>query len=506
MTQTKAELLQTRHQGDIRLGDADSSHYVGFKAPATVGTSLVWTLPAADGTANYLLKTDGSGNLGWVADSSTDSTKMPLAGGTFTGDVTFSGAANNVVWDKSANSLLFADDAYAKFGAANDLQIHHSGSHSFIQEAGTGSLYLDSSALRVRNYANSNTMAQFIGDGAVELYHNNVKKFETFASGITVLGSEGSAGQIQLFSDEGDDDADKWRLTKEAGNSSFRIQNYTSGSWETNILATGDGAVELYHDNVKVFNTVGSGITVLGPEGGSAFINMYADEGDDNADKYHLKVEQDGTGFYIKNDVSGSTETNLRAVGNGAVELYHNNVKTLATQANGITVLGPEGGHAEVLLYADEGDDNADKWRTQVDTSGNFKIGNYSTGSWVNGLTLDGSNNASFAGTVSDSKGDLRKIPINAQSSSYTLVSSDAGKTIRTDSGVTVPAGVFYEGEAITIYNNSGSDITITQGANQTTYNAADAATGNRTLAGRGLCTVLCFSNNQFVISGAGLS
>ena len=66
MTQTKAELLQTRHQGDIRLGDADSSHYVGFKAPATVSSSLVWTLPAADGSASQILKTDGSGNLGWA--------------------------------------------------------------------------------------------------------------------------------------------------------------------------------------------------------------------------------------------------------------------------------------------------------------------------------------------------------------------------------------------------------------------------------------------------------
>jgi hypothetical protein len=121
-------------------------------------------------------------------------------------------------------------------------------------------------------------------------------------------------------------------------------------------------------------------------------------------------------------------------------------------------------------------------------------------------LTLDSSQNATFAGTVSDSKGDLRKIPINAKSSSYTLISSDAGKTIRTTAGVTVPAGVFYEGEAITIFNDSGSDITITQGSNQTMYNAADAATGNRTLAGRGLCTVLCFDNNEFVISGAGLS
>jgi hypothetical protein len=129
-----------------------------------------------------------------------------------------------------------------------------------------------------------------------------------------------------------------------------------------------------------------------------------------------------------------------------------------------------------------------------------------SSNAMVTALTLDNSQNATFAATVSDSKGDLRKIPINAKSSSYTLISSDAGKTIRTTAGVTVPSGVFYEGEAITIFNDSGSNITITQGSNQTMYNAADAATGNRTLAGRGLATVLCFDNNEFVISGAGLS
>ena len=70
MTQTKAELLQTRHQGDLRLGDADSSHYVGFKSPATVSSSLVWTLPAADGSANQILTTNGSGVLSWSAASS----------------------------------------------------------------------------------------------------------------------------------------------------------------------------------------------------------------------------------------------------------------------------------------------------------------------------------------------------------------------------------------------------------------------------------------------------
>ena len=96
MTQTKAELLQTRHQGDIRLGDANSSNYVGFKAPATVSSSLVWTLPAADGTANYLLKTDGSGNLAWTADNSgvslSGSTNNTIA--TVTGANALTGEAN----------------------------------------------------------------------------------------------------------------------------------------------------------------------------------------------------------------------------------------------------------------------------------------------------------------------------------------------------------------------------------------------------------------------------
>jgi len=87
MSQTKCELVETRAQGDIRLGDSDSSNYVALKAPATVGSNVTWTLPATDGTANYLLKTDGSGTLSWAADSTTDSTKLPLAGGTLTGDV-----------------------------------------------------------------------------------------------------------------------------------------------------------------------------------------------------------------------------------------------------------------------------------------------------------------------------------------------------------------------------------------------------------------------------------
>ena len=91
---------------DVRLKDGDGSHYVGFQSATTVSTSLVWTLPAADGTANQYLKTDGSGTLSWGSDSTSDPSKMPLAGGTFTGDVTFTGDASNGLWDKSASAFV----------------------------------------------------------------------------------------------------------------------------------------------------------------------------------------------------------------------------------------------------------------------------------------------------------------------------------------------------------------------------------------------------------------
>ena len=82
--------------GDLRLADSDSSNYVGFKSPGTVASNLVWTLPAADGSANQFLKTDGSGVLGCASDTATDATKLPLDGsGVMTGNLVFEGSTAN---------------------------------------------------------------------------------------------------------------------------------------------------------------------------------------------------------------------------------------------------------------------------------------------------------------------------------------------------------------------------------------------------------------------------
>ena len=65
---TSSEHLSVSAQKEIRYLDSDSSHYVGFKSPATVSSNVVWTLPSADSSVSgYVLSSNASGVLSWVA-------------------------------------------------------------------------------------------------------------------------------------------------------------------------------------------------------------------------------------------------------------------------------------------------------------------------------------------------------------------------------------------------------------------------------------------------------
>ena len=59
--------LTLKAQSDLRFADSDSSNYVAFQAPATVGSDVTWTLPDADGTAGQVIQTNGAGTLSWAS-------------------------------------------------------------------------------------------------------------------------------------------------------------------------------------------------------------------------------------------------------------------------------------------------------------------------------------------------------------------------------------------------------------------------------------------------------
>ena len=125
----------------------------------------------------------------------------------------------------------------------------------------------------------------------------------------------------------------------------------------------------------------------------------------------------------------------------------------------------------------------------------------------ISGTDIAAGGSVAATTSVVDSIGNVRVVPPNAQTSAYVLIATDNGKHISiTTGGVTVPSGVFAAGDTVTIYNDSASSQTITQGASVTMYLVGTATTGNRTLAQRGLCTILCVAANTFVATGGGLT
>ncbi len=138
---------------------------------------------------------------------------------------------------------------------------------------------------------------------------------------------------------------------------------------------------------------------------------------------------------------------------------------------------------------------------------------NTATGS-LGTMSTQNANNVNITGgtmsgmtSIADTVGNVRNLPINDKTSSYALAASDNGRVVSiTTGGVTVPSGVFSVGQSVSVYNNSGSVQTITQGSGATLRQVITGATGNRSLTGYGLCTILCVASDSFVITGAGVS
>jgi len=300
-------------------------------------------------------------------------------------DKTFNWVNATDAWTSSEHIHL-GDNKKFLVGTGSDLQIYHNGTDSNILNS-QGDFYIQNTGsnaddINIRAQDDINIQVQngeaainCIGNGAVELYYDNSKKFETISSGIKTIGSgnvqlrigstDASGAAIYLDGDSnGDVSGNDYAYIRHdtSGRLRFHCDNpadvgvhyfsvANSGTTNTTALMTGGGSVDLYYDGVKTFETTGNGVSVIGPEGGNAELQLFSDEGDDNADKYKLVV--DGSVFYIQNYASGAWESNLKATGNGAVELYYDNSKKFETGAAGVTVTGNIYTDGNVNLTAD---------------------------------------------------------------------------------------------------------------------------------------------------------
>jgi hypothetical protein len=349
------------------------------------------------------------------SDNTLDFAITSIPGVTFTGDVTFDNGTNSgkdIVWDESEDYLNFKDNVHATFGNGSDLRIYHDGSHNIL-------LGVNGADFKIKDA--SNTSAIFDTSAGVELFYADSKKLETTSSGISVTGSVVPSEHVDLADNKKlllgtDDDIEFYSSGSHGylanGTGDLYIKSdalYLKATNNENYLkATADGAVELYHNNVKKFDTKSDGVEIHGHLltgdaneiriGNGPDLKLYHSGGNSFVTNATGQLEIRSDTLLLQDNANGHSM--FKGVADGTVELYHDNVKTFETHSNGIVILGPEGGSGQIYLYADEGDDDADKWLVNTADGGDFTIQSKSTGSWANELVLTNAGNLTATGNV----------------------------------------------------------------------------------------------------------
>tara|TARA_R100001230_G_scaffold15051_1_gene6696 strand:+ start:278 stop:1504 length:1227 start_codon:yes stop_codon:yes gene_type:complete len=247
------------------------------------------------------------------------------------GIATFGGAVN-VTGAVTLNANLdLQDNDKILLGTGDDLQIYHDGSASYIA----------ADDLRVTNGAVSETLAKFINGGAVELYHNDSKKLETTSDGVTFTGAaQLTATQPQInFTAGGSAVAQAGQILvgENGGGGDLLLKTKTTGGTLTTRLTVGnDGTVNL-PDNGKLTAGAGDDLEIYHDGTNSVIDNNTGDLNittTGSGDDIYLDAADD---IYLR--VAGN-ESGVSIIGDGAVELYHNNSKKLETSSAGVTVTG----------------------------------------------------------------------------------------------------------------------------------------------------------------------
>ena len=197
----------TKGAGQFKLNCENNSHGITIKGPPhSAAASYTLTLPNDDGSSNQVLTTDGSGVLSWSTPSSGGSTPS----------ITDNGNANAITINSNEDVTFSEDAEFAtnkeiRMGDNDQFALYNNGNQTFLKTQNSinndniFNVRSDTTKLQATN--GQKTSATFQAASSVDLYHNNVKKFETTTSGIditgtvnldnlTIAGSQGTNGQV----------------------------------------------------------------------------------------------------------------------------------------------------------------------------------------------------------------------------------------------------------------------------------------------------------------------
>jgi len=165
------------------------------------------------------------------------------------------------------------DDVYIRLGDATngDLQIYHDGSDSYIREYGAvGDLKItaESNAVEINKLSGDGTgnhMGRFVVGGAVELYHNGSKKFETTSTGATVTGTlkiNGSAASLNDLNDILVENNSIYIGNDPSSTTSTAQSNIAIGTTALDAITTGDNNVAIGYQALSNEDAGGDSVAI----------------------------------------------------------------------------------------------------------------------------------------------------------------------------------------------------------------------------------------------------
>ena len=172
-------------------------------------------------------------NASKITAGTIDSDRLPT--GTFGGG---GGGGSSGLDSAGVKTVQFNDNEKQIFGTGDDLEIYHDGSSSYIRNT-TNFLNIRSQITQLMPSSGTEVMAKFIGNGAAELYHNNVKKLETTSTGTDITGTLGVTTV----------DLGNWTITESSGVLYFA----TGGTNKMKLDASGNLTVV---GNVTAYGTM----------------------------------------------------------------------------------------------------------------------------------------------------------------------------------------------------------------------------------------------------------
>jgi len=352
-----------------------------------------------------------------------------------TGTTAFTGATT-VTGLTTTGDINFGDSDKAVFGADSDMSLFHNGNNAFLDND-TGTLFIQTDALSVKNAAGTESVMLGAADGAVTLYHNNVAKLATTATGVAVTGNATFADNDKAIFGAGSDlqiyhDGSHSRIYDNGGGELKIMSNGTAvriqkDDGENMILANTDGAVNIYYDGSAKLATTATGVDVTG----DTAITGHASIGVDAiASTRALTVAgaTDGSGssilvcynsslspkFSVRDDgfvsVAGSVDITGDTNSNGA-ELYlqvnnNNTTDNLGAIHFGNNVdstlskilSGTSGANNSSYLTFSTSNAGSQSERMRIDSSGNVGISTTTTTRARLNIDTDGTNNSSGYG------------------------------------------------------------------------------------------------------------